>query len=161
MSLPVSDTDFSVFWQPLSEKILTNDLVLRTVKALPFIHQPDRVARKVNDVSAADWRYQTREKNTIFFHVCCYGFSQGQKSFYNTVVYMIISFHAAMNPLSLRTDNKYYDSSNIFARAQLVSTHHETEYPQSNWVIFENIRYDKIGQKGISGSAVIWDFHQI
>ena len=61
---------------------------------------------------------------------------------------MIISFHAAMNPLSLRTDNKYYDSSNIFARAQLVSTHHETEYPQSNWVISENIRYDKIGQKG-------------
>ena len=74
---------------------------------------------------------------------------------------MIISFHAAMNPLSVRTDNKYYDSSNIFPRAQLVSTHHETEYPQSNWVIFENIRYDKIGQKGISGSAVIWDFHQI
>ena len=47
MLLPVSDTDFSVFWQPLSEKILTNDLVLRIVKALPFIHQPDRVVRKV------------------------------------------------------------------------------------------------------------------
>ena len=47
MLLPVSDTDFSVFWQPLSEKILTNDLVLRIVKALPFIHQPDRVARRV------------------------------------------------------------------------------------------------------------------
>ena len=24
-----------------------------------IIHQPDRVARKVSDVSAADWRYQT------------------------------------------------------------------------------------------------------
>ena len=28
-------------------------------------------------------------KNTIFFHVCCYGFSQDWKSLYNTVVYMI------------------------------------------------------------------------
>ena len=29
------------------------------VKASPFIHQPDRMARKASDVSAADWRYQT------------------------------------------------------------------------------------------------------
>ena len=28
-------------------------------------------------------------KNTIFFHACCYGFSQGWKSLYHTVVYMI------------------------------------------------------------------------
>ena len=33
-------------------------LVLRIVKALPFIHQPDRVAPKASDVSAADWLYQ-------------------------------------------------------------------------------------------------------
>ena len=32
------------------------------LKELPFIHQRDRVARKVSDVSAADWRYQTRIK---------------------------------------------------------------------------------------------------
>ena len=32
------------------------------VKALPFIHQPDRVARKASYVSAADWRYQTHVK---------------------------------------------------------------------------------------------------
>ena len=32
------------------------------VKALPFIHQHDRVARKTSDVSAADWRRQTHEK---------------------------------------------------------------------------------------------------
>ena len=25
----------------------------------------------------------------VFFHVCCYGFSQGRKSLYNTVVYVI------------------------------------------------------------------------
>ena len=33
-------------------------LVLRVVKALPFIHQPDRVAPKASDVSADDWLYQ-------------------------------------------------------------------------------------------------------
>ena len=25
----------------------------------------------------------------VFFHACCYGFSQGRKSLYNTVVYVI------------------------------------------------------------------------
>ena len=30
----------------------------------------------------------TREKIS-FFHVCCYGFSQGQKTLYNTAVYVI------------------------------------------------------------------------
>ena len=29
-------------------------------------------------------------KSIVFFHVCCYGFSRGWKSVYNTVVYMII-----------------------------------------------------------------------
>ena len=33
-------------------------LVVRIVKALPFIHQPDRVAPKASDVPAADWLYQ-------------------------------------------------------------------------------------------------------
>ena len=33
-------------------------VVLRIVKTLPFIHQPDRVALKTSDVSAADWLYQ-------------------------------------------------------------------------------------------------------
>ena len=36
------------------------------VKALPFIHHPDRVARKARDMSVADWRYQTREKISYF-----------------------------------------------------------------------------------------------
>ena len=40
------------------------------VKALPFIHQPDRVARKASDVSAADWRYQTQVKKYRFFFTC-------------------------------------------------------------------------------------------
>ena len=29
------------------------------VKASPFIHQPDLLARKASKVSEADWRYQT------------------------------------------------------------------------------------------------------
>ena len=40
-------------------------LALRCVKALPFIHQLDRVAPKASDVSAADWLYQHIEKKTI------------------------------------------------------------------------------------------------
>ena len=33
-------------------------LVLRIVKTLPFIHQPDRVVPKADDASAAGWLYQ-------------------------------------------------------------------------------------------------------
>ena len=68
-------------------------LVLRIVKALLFIHQPDRVAPKASDVSAADWLYQQTWKNTIFFHACCHGFSQCRKSLYNTAVYVINMFN--------------------------------------------------------------------
>ena len=40
------------------------------VKAVLFIHQPNRVARKASDVLAADWRYQTHvEKYRIFSRV--------------------------------------------------------------------------------------------
>ena len=46
-SLSVSDTETS-----------DKQLVLRIVKTLPFIHQPDRVALEVSDVSAADRLYQ-------------------------------------------------------------------------------------------------------
>ena len=49
--------------------------------------------RKASDVSTTDWWYQTHVKNTIFFHVCCYGSSKGWKSLYNTVVYMIYCAH--------------------------------------------------------------------
>ena len=37
------------------------------VKALPFIHQPDEVARKGTDVSAANRRYQTHVKRIRIF----------------------------------------------------------------------------------------------
>ena len=49
-------------------------------KALLFIDQPDRVARKASEVSAADWQSQTHVKKYRIFHVCCYGFSEGWKS---------------------------------------------------------------------------------
>ena len=49
-SLSLSDTNFLVFKQPLSEKIPTNDLGLKMVETSPFLHQPDRVARKASDV---------------------------------------------------------------------------------------------------------------
>ena len=63
--------------------------VLRIVKALAFIHQPDLVTLKASDVSAGDWLYQHTWKNTIFFHVCSYDFSKSRKSLYNTAVYVI------------------------------------------------------------------------
>ena len=66
----MSDTDFQCFDNHYPKKILTNDLVLRIVKALPFIYQPDQVARKANYVSAADWRCQTHvKKYDIFLRV--------------------------------------------------------------------------------------------
>ena len=37
------------------------------VKATPFIHQPDRVARKASDLSAADWPYQIQVKKYRIF----------------------------------------------------------------------------------------------
>ena len=35
------------------------------VKALPFFHQPDRVAPKTSNVSAADLRHQSHLKNMV------------------------------------------------------------------------------------------------
>ena len=67
--------------------------ILRIVKALPFIYQPHLVAPKASDVWAADWLYQQTWKNTIFFHVYCWGFSRSRKSLYNTAVYVIKSFY--------------------------------------------------------------------
>ena len=68
-------------------QISKKELLLRIMKALPFIHQPDWVVPKASDMSAADRLYQHTWKNMMFFHVCCYGFSQSQKSLYNTTVY--------------------------------------------------------------------------
>ena len=58
----MSNTDFFSFLAALIRKIPKNNRGLGMVKALPFIHQPDRVVRKASDVSAADWLYQTHVK---------------------------------------------------------------------------------------------------
>ena len=65
---------FQFFSRHNPRKFRQTTLVLGIVKALPFIHQPDRVAPKAGDVSAAGLLYQHTWKNTKFFHACCYGF---------------------------------------------------------------------------------------
>ena len=70
----------AIMWES-SDKHSDKQLVLRIVKALP----------KASDTSASDWLYQHTWKNTIFFHVFCYGFSQGRKSLYNAAIYVINS----------------------------------------------------------------------
>ena len=48
------------------------------VRASPFIHQPDRVARKASDVLAADWLYQRHvKKHRIFFLRVLFGLFLG------------------------------------------------------------------------------------
>ena len=88
-------------------------LVLRIVKVLPFIHQPDRVAPKASDVSAADWLYQHMSKSTIFFHVCCYGFSQGRKSLCNPAVYVMKQCSSAQCRLNEVVDSRTYARLNV------------------------------------------------
>ena len=50
-------------------EISDQQLVLRIVKTLPFIHQPDREAPKASDVSAADWFYQHTWKNIVYLRL--------------------------------------------------------------------------------------------
>ena len=87
-SLSASDMDFlsvlaAIIWENSNKQ-----LVLRIMKALPFIHQPDWVAPKASDMQLIGY-INTHEKIQYFFHVCCYGFSQGRKTLSNTAVYVI------------------------------------------------------------------------
>ena len=76
-SLSVSNSFFFSVLAAIIWGISNKGLVLRIVKALPFIHQPDRVAPKANDVSAADWLYQhTWKKYDIFSRVLLRLFSE-------------------------------------------------------------------------------------
>ena len=58
--------EFSNVLAAIIRKNSTNDLGLRMMKALLFIHQPDRMAPNVRDVST-DWRYQTLVKKYRIF----------------------------------------------------------------------------------------------
>ena len=49
---------FSVLAAEKAQESANKQLVSRIVKTLSCIHQPDRVAPKASDVSAADWLYQ-------------------------------------------------------------------------------------------------------
>ena len=59
------------------------------VKASPFIHQPDLLARKASKVSEADWRYQTHVKKYDIISRVLFRFFQGWKSLFDTVVNMV------------------------------------------------------------------------
>ena len=68
--------EFSNVLAAIIRKNSTNDLGLRMMKALLFIHQPDRVAPNARDVST-DWRYQTLvKKYRIFSRVLLLLFSE-------------------------------------------------------------------------------------
>ena len=67
------------------------------VKALPFIHQLDRVARKACDVSAADWRYQTHVKKYHIFSRVLLQHSRGLYSL-GSCLKMSITFDLVARP---------------------------------------------------------------
>ena len=170
MSLAVSDTDFSVFWQPLSEKNSDKRSCIEIREGFA-VHLSTRPSGAKGELRVSSWLAisNTREKVRYFFTCVVTAFRRARNPFYNTVVYMIISIYAAMTkflhfPLSLRWQKlriiKYFRSRTIGLNA---SPDWIPPPPQSNWVISEFIRYDydKMEQKGISGSAAIWDFHQI
>ena len=80
---------FSVLAAVIPKNSVKNDLGLRMVKASPFIHQRNRVARNASDASAADWRYQTYLKKYDIISRVLHGFFQGSEFLYNAVLYMI------------------------------------------------------------------------
>ena len=68
------------------------------------------------------WKY------TIFFQVCCSGFSQGWKSLYNTVVYMIKTFAARTTSKMMPPLQDHEDfSSKIFSYIGVQFFRHESK----------------------------------
>lgn len=67
------------------------ELWIAKSKGLLLIYQPDRLAQKASDVSAADWRKRNKIHRN-FLNVCFYRFSRGWKFSYDTVVYVINYF---------------------------------------------------------------------
>ena len=72
------------------------------VKALPFIHQPDQVARKASNVSAAYWRYQRRVKRYRIFSRVLLRFFSGleilvkRRSLYDKVCFLITFLNVSL-----------------------------------------------------------------
>lgn len=59
-------TIFTIWLPVLWERNIES---VRMVNAVPFIHQPDHMALKVSDVSAAYWQHLTHNK-TLQFYIC-------------------------------------------------------------------------------------------
>ena len=79
-SLSVSETDFFSVLDAIIRESSDKLPCAENREGSPFIHQPDRVAPKASDVSAADWLYQhTWKKNDLFSRVWLRLFS-GRKS---------------------------------------------------------------------------------
>ena len=67
-SLSVSDTDYFSVFAVITRESSDKLLVLRIVKALPFIHQPDRVTPKASDVKLIG--YINTYKKISYFSTC-------------------------------------------------------------------------------------------
>ena len=63
----------------------------------------------------------TREEIRYFFHVCCYGFSQGRKSLYNTAVYVMKDFVFLQNQV-IYTNLLIWTKAFIFLRDPVICT---------------------------------------
>lgn len=64
-----------------SEKFSIIDFGLKIVNGVPFIRQPNKVARRVSDVLAVDWRYETHVKNAVILPLRCVGFLRAGNPF--------------------------------------------------------------------------------
>ena len=64
---------------------------LSLTRKVGFIHEwKNRINNSCRKLEGAvDKPYQTHAKLLYFFHMCCYGFSQGWKALYNTTVCII------------------------------------------------------------------------
>ena len=94
--LSVSDTDFVSVLAAIIRK--DSDKRPWMAKALLFIHQPDWVARKASDVSAAGWRYQTHVKNIVFFTCVVTAFPKPGNPWEHCSSYDKINFHTMWSP---------------------------------------------------------------
>ena len=86
ISLSVRDTDFlsvlAAIIRESSDKLPTTE----NHEAIAVLSSTWPSGAKGEWRSVADWLYQHKWKNTIFFYACGYSFSQGPKSLYNTAV---------------------------------------------------------------------------
>ena len=84
----------------------------------PAVHSSTRPSGAIGEWRVSSWLAisNSRENILYFFLVCCSGFSQGWKSLYNTVVYMIKTFAARTTSKMMPPWQDHEDfSSKIFS----------------------------------------------